>query len=334
MEEVDGIKKAAILMISLGPETSAEIMKMLPDSYIQKISYEIANIDYVKPEERESIIDEFMDMTQAREYILDGGIDYAKDLLNKALGPQRAKEVIDMLNQIQLREKPFDIARKADTAQLTTLLLSEHPQTVALILSYIQPEKAANVLAEFPEEEQVEIAERIGTMSGTTPAIIERIEKVIESKFSSFIENDTETVGGVNTLVEILNVVGRSTEKTIVGKLEETQPDLADEIKASLFTFEDIITLSNSDVQKVLRDVEHDDLVMALKGVSDSLREFIFGNVSSRAAESLKEDIDFLGPARLSAVEEAQQKIVSVIRRLDDQGEIYIRRGEQDAIVD
>jgi len=334
MEEVNGIKKAAILMISLGPETSAEIMKMLPDSYIQQISYEIANIEYVKPEERESIINEFMDMAQAREYILDGGIDYAKDLLNKALGPQRAKEVIDMLNQIQLREKPFDIARKADTAQLTTLLLNEHPQTVALILTYIQPEKAANVLAEFPEEEQVEIAERIGTMSGTTPAIIERIEKVIESKFSSFIDNDTETVGGVNTLVEILNVVGRSTEKTIVGKLEEIQPELADEIKASLFTFEDIITLSNSDVQKVLRDVEHDDLVMALKGVSDSLREFIFGNVSSRAADSLREDIDFLGPARLSAVEEAQQKIVSVIRRLDDQGEIYIRRGEQDAIVD
>ncbi|MEY8291435.1 flagellar motor switch protein FliG [Carnobacteriaceae bacterium 52-44] len=334
MEEVNGIKKAAILMISLGPETSAEIMKMLPDSYIQKVSYEIANIDYVKPEEREGIIEEFMDMTQAREYILDGGIDYAKDLLNKALGPQRAKEVIDMLNQIQLREKPFDIARKADTAQLTTLLLSEHPQTVALILSYIQPEKAANVLAEFPEEEQVEIAERIGTMSGTTPAIIDRIEKVIESKFSSYIENDTETVGGVHTLVEILNVVGRSTEKAIVNELEKTQPELADEIKASLFTFEDIVTLSNGDVQKVLRDVEHDDLVMALKGVSESLREFVFGNVSSRAAESLREDIEFLGPARLSVVEEAQQKIVSVIRRLDDQGEIYIRRGEQDAIVD
>src|SRR5699024_4790597 len=162
MEEVDGIKKAAILMISLGPETSAEIMKMLSDSYIQKISYEIANIEHVKPEERESIINEFMDMTQAREYILDGGIDYAKDLLNKALGPQRAKEVIDMLNQIQLREKPFDIARKADTAQLTTLLLSEHPQTVALILSYIQPEKAANVLVEFPEEEQIEILKEEG----------------------------------------------------------------------------------------------------------------------------------------------------------------------------
>lgn len=334
MEEVDGVKKAAILMISLGPETSAEIMKMLPDKYIQQISYEIANIDYVKPEERDSIIDEFIDMTQAREYILDGGIEYAKDLLNKALGTQRAKEVIDMLNQIQLREKPFDIARKADTAQLTTLLLNEHPQTVALILSYIQPEKAADVLAQFPMEEQAEISERIGTMTGASPAIIEKIEKVIESKFSSFIENDTENVGGVHTLVEILNVVGRSAEKTIIGELEKNQPELAEEIKASLFTFEDIVSLSNNDIQKVLRDVEHDDLVVALKGVSNELQETVFRNVSSRSAESLREDIEFLGPARLSVVEEAQQKIVAIIRRLDDQGEIYIRRGEQDAIID
>lgn len=334
LEELDGIKKAAILMISLGPETSAEIMKMLPDSYIQKISYEIANIDYVRSEEREEIIDEFIGMSQAREYILDGGIDYAKDLLNKALGPQRAKEVIDMLNQIQLREKPFDIARKADTAQLTNLLLNEHPQTVALILSYVQPEKAAEVLAEFPVEEQAAIAERIGTMSHTSPAVLEKIEKVIESKFSSYVENDTETVGGVNTLVEILNVVGRSAEKAIVEELEKNQPELVEEIRASLFTFEDIVNLSNNDVQKVLRDVEHDNLVMALKGVSDSLRDFVFDNVSSRAAESLREDIEFLGPARLSVVEEAQQEIVAVIRRLDDQGEIYIRRGEQDGIVD
>lgn len=334
MEEVSGIKKAAILMISLGPETSAEIMKMLPDSYIQQVSYEIANIDYVRPDEREEIITEFLDMYQAREYISEGGIDYAKDLLNKALGSQRAKEVIDMLNQIQLREKPFNIARKADTGQLITLLRGEHPQTVALILSYIQPEKAADVLMQFPEEEQIEIAERIGTMSGTNPSIIDRIEKVMENKFSNYIDNDTESVGGVHTLVEILNVVGRSTEKAIIGELEKTQPELADEVKASLFTFEDIVTLSANDVQKVLREVEHDDLVVALKGVSDQLRNFVYKNVSSRAAESLREDIEFLGPARLSVVEEAQQKIVGVIRRLDDQGEIYIRRGEQDAIID
>ena len=334
MEEVSGIKKAAILMISLGPEASSEIMKSLPDRYIQQVSYEIANIDYVKPEEREEIMTEFLDMYQAREYISEGGIEYAKDLLNKALGPSRAKEVIDMLNQIQLREKPFNIARKADTAQLSALLKGEHPQTVALILSYIQPDKAADVLGQFEEAEQVDIAERIGVMSGTNPSVIEKIEQVMETKFSSFIDNDTEAVGGVHTLVEILNVVGRSTERAIIEELEETQPELAEEIKASLFTFEDIVSLAPTDVQKVLREVDHDDLVMALKGVSDSLRDFIFSNVSTRAAESLREDIEFLGPARLSVVEEAQTKIVTVIRRLDEQGEVYIRRGEQDAIVD
>lgn len=334
LEGMDGVKKAAIFMISIGSEASAQIMKQLPDSMIQKVSYEIANIDHVSPKEREAIIAEFVDMSTAREYILDGGFDYAKDLLNKALGSQRAKEVIDMLNQIQLRERPFNIARKADTQQLTNLLLGEQPQTVALILCYMQSDKAATILAEFPLEKQTLIAERIGTITNTSPAIIEKIERVIESKFSSYIESDTETVGGVHTLVEILNSVGRSTEKAIVEELERSQPELAEEVKTSLFTFEDIVTLDKEDVQKVLRDVDHDDLVLALKGVSDELEKFIFENLSSRAVETLREDMQFLGPTRLSAVEEAQQKVVTVIRRLDEQGEIYIRRGDQDAVVE
>jgi len=333
MKEVDGLKKAAILLISLGSETAAKIMKNLPDSYIQKVSYEIANIDYVNPEERDVVINEFIEMSQAREYVIDGGIDYAKNLLNMAIGPQRAKEVIDMLNQIQLRERPFNIARKADPQQLTNLLLNEQPQTVALILCYMQPEKAAIILAEFPIELQSEIAERIGTITSTSPAIIEKIEKVIENKFSNYIENDLETVGGVRTLVEILNSVGRSTEKNIISVLEEKQPELAEEIKASLFTFEDIITLEKGDVQKVLRDVKNDDLALALKGVSDEIKSFIYTNLSTRAVETLKEDLQFMGPTRLSAVEEAQQRIVTVIRRLDEKGEIYLRRGEQDAII-
>ena len=333
MKEVDGLKKAAILLISLGSETAAKIMKSLPDSYIQKVSYEIANIDYVNPEERDTVINEFIEMSQAREYVIDGGIDYAKNLLNMAIGPQRAKEVIDMLNQIQLRERPFNIARKADPQQLTNLLLNEQPQTVALILCYMQPEKAAIILAEFPIELQSEIAERIGTITSTSPAIIEKIEKVIENKFSNYIENDLETVGGVRTLVEILNSVGRSTEKNIISVLEEKQPELAEEIKASLFTFEDIITLEKGDVQKVLRDVKNDDLALALKGVSDEIKSFIYTNLSTRAVETLKEDLQFMGPIRLSAVEEAQQRIVTVIRRLDEKGEIYLRRGEQDAII-
>ncbi|CZR02586.1 flagellar motor switch protein flig [Trichococcus palustris] len=333
MSEMAGLKKAAILLIALGTETSAEIMRLLPENVIQKISYEIANIDYVKPEERDAIMEEFLEMSQAREYIIDGGINYARNLLNKALGAQRAKEVIDTMNQIQLRERPFDIARKADPQQLTNLLLNEQPQTVALILCYMQPDKAALILSQFPLEMQSEIAERIGTITSTTPAVIEKIEKVIENKFSNLVDNEAETVGGVHTLVEILNSVGRSTEKNIITVLEKNQPDLANEIKSSLFTFEDIVTLEKSDVQKVLRDVNNADLALALKGVSEDIKQAIFQNLSARAEESLQEEMEFMGPARLSAVEEAQQKIVAVIRNLDEKGEIYLRRGEQDAVV-
>lgn len=330
---MSGIKKAAILLISLGAETSAEIMRLLPESYIQKVSYEIANIDYVNPTEREEILNEYLEMSQARQYVIDGGVDYAREVLNRALGAQRAKEVIDLLNQIQLRERPFNIARKADPMQLKNLLLSEQPQTVALVLCYMQPDKAAQLLSQFPLELQTEIAERIGTITRTSPAVIEKIEKVIENKFSSYIENDTETVGGVHALVEILNSVGRTTEKNIIEVLEERQPELADEVKANLFTFEDIISLNPSDVQKVLRHVDNDDLMLALKGVADDIRNFIFQNMSSRAVETIKEDMQFMGPARLSAVEESQTKIVAIIRSLDESGEIYIRRGDQDAII-
>lgn len=333
MDEMTGIKKAAVLLISLGAETSAEIMRLLPDGLIQKVSYEIANIDYVNPQEREQIVTEFLEMSQARQYVVDGGVDYAREVLNRALGAQRAKEVIDMLNQIQLRERPFNIARKADPQQLTSLLLNEQPQTVALILCYMQPDKAAQILNQFSLELQAEIAERIGTITRTSPTVIEKIEKVIENKFSSYVENGTETVGGVHTLAEILNSVGRTTEKNIIQVLEERQPELAEEVRAKLFTFEDITTLQDSDVQKVLRLVDNDDLMLALKGVADGIKEFIFKNLSSRAVETLKEDMQFMGPARLSAVEESQQKIVGVIRMLDEKGEIYIRRGEQDAII-
>ncbi len=333
MEEMSGIRKAALLLISLGAETSGEILRHLPDGMIQKVSYEIANIDFVNPTDRETILDEFIEMSQARQYVIDGGVDYAREVLNRALGAQRAKEVIDMLTQIQLRERPFNIARKADPMQLKNLLLNEQPQTVALILCYMQPDKAALILAQFPLELQTEIAERIGTITRTSPKVIEKIEKVIENKFSSYVENETETVGGVNTLVEILNSVGRGTEKNILHALDDRHPDLADEVRANLFTFEDITTLQNADVQKVLRLVDNDDLMLALKGVADEIRNYIFSNMSQRAVETMKEDMQFMGPARLSAVEEAQQKIVGVIRTLDESGEIYLRRGEQDAVI-
>lgn len=330
---MDGIRKSAILLISLGSEISSKVMKLLPESVIRKVSYEIANIESVSSEMRDEILNEFLETSIAQKYVLDGGFDYAKNLLNQSLGPQRAKEVIDVLSQIQLRERPFNIARKADTQQLINLLLNEHPQTIALIMCYVQPEKAATILSNFPPQMQVEIAERIGMIASTAPSTIERIERVIENKFSNFVESNTEAAGGVHTLVEILNSVGRSTEKNILLDLEKRQPELSNEVKASLFTFDDIITLDKLDVQKVLRFVDNNVLVLALKGTSDEIKEFIFSNLSSRAVENIQEEMQFMGPTRLSAVEEAQQKVVSVIRRLDEEGEIYITRGEQDDVI-
>ncbi|MFZ7120930.1 MAG: flagellar motor switch protein FliG [Eubacteriaceae bacterium] len=333
VKPINGVKKAAILLIALGPDTSSQILKLLPENMIQKVTYEIANIDYVEPYDREKVIEDFFNMASARKYILDGGIDYAKNLLTKALGGSRAKEVLDVLSQIQQREKPFAIARKADPHQLTNLMLNEHPQTIALIMCYMQADKAATVLSQFPAELQTEIAERIGTINRTSPSVIKRIEKVMENKFSTLIDNDAESVGGVKTLVEILNSVDRSTERTIIGDLEQSQPDLAEIIKANLFVFEDVVSLDKSSIQRILREVSNEDLVLALKGASEEVASIIFSNVSKRAADTLKEDIEFMGPVRLSTVEEAQHRIVGIIRRLEESGEIVIGRGEQDSII-
>lgn len=327
------VRKAAILLIALGPDISSSILKLLPDRLIQKVTYEIANIDYVEPYDRERVIDEFIEMASAREYILDGGIDYARNLLNKALGSQRAAEVLDVLNQIQQKEKPFAIARKAEPHQLYNLLINEHPQTVALILCYIQPEKAAIVLSQFPFELQTEIAERIGMISRTSPSVIKKIEKIMENKFSNILDSESETIGGIKTLVGILNSVDRSTERNIISNLEDKQPELAELVKSNLFIFEDIVTLDRSSVQRILREVSNEDLALALKGASEKVASVIFSNMSKRAADMLKEDIQFLGPVRLSTVEEAQFRIVGIIRKLDEAGEIVLGRGDQDSII-
>jgi flagellar motor switch protein FliG len=279
------------------------------------------------------VIEEFVEMASARQYILDGGIDYAKNLLTKALGTQRAMEIMDVLNQIQQKERPFAIARKADPHQLYNLLINEHPQTVALILCYIQPDKAAIVLSQFPSELQTEVAERIGMINRTSPSIIKKIEKIMEAKFSNIIDSESETIGGVKSLVDILNSVDRSTERNIIGNLETNQPDLAEIVKSNLFIFEDIVNLDRSSIQRILREVSNEDLALALKGASEKVVNVVFSNMSKRAAEMLKEDIQFMGPVRLSTVEEAQFKIVGIIRRLDEVGEIIIGRGDQDTVI-
>ncbi|WP_410744463.1 flagellar motor switch protein FliG [Clostridium neonatale] len=331
--KLSGVQKAAILFITLGPDASSGILKKLPEADIQKITYEIANITSVTPEQREEILNEFLQINKARDYIIEGGMDYAKQLLSKALGSQRASEILDKVSEATAQYRPFSIARKEDAHQLFNVIVSEQPQTIALILCYLQPDKAAQVMAELPEETQSEVAYRIATMNNTSPMVIKEIESVLEGKLSSVVRTEMTTIGGVETLVGILNQVDRTTEKNITEGLEREDAELADKVKSSMFVFEDIISLDDVSIQRILREVEASDLALALKGCSEEVAECVYRNQSKRAAASLKEDMEFLGPVRLMDVEKSQQKIVSVIRRLDDAGEIIISRGGEDAII-
>ncbi len=334
VEKLSGVQKAAILFITLGPEASAGIIKKLPEREIQKVTYEIANMSTVSAEQRQAILDEFLEMNQAKEYILEGGLDYARNLLAKALGTQRAAEILEKVTEITQQYRPFSIARKADAHQLMNVISNEHPQTIALILCYLQPDKAAQIMSELPVELQAEVAYRIATMNTIYPVVVKEIEEVLNDKLSNVIHNsETTIVGGVTSLVNILNQVDRSTERNITEGLEREDAELAEKIKESMFVFEDIITLDDVAIQRVLREVDNKELCLALKGASEQVANVIFKNQSKRAAATLREDMEFLGPVRLMDVEKAQQKVVSLIRRLEEAGEIQIARGGEDAII-
>lgn len=332
-QKLTGVQKAALLFITLGPEAASGIIKKLPEAEIQKITYEIANITSVGSEQRQEILQEFIEMNKAKDFLVEGGIEYARNLLSKALGPQRAMDILDKVTEATQQYRPFSIARKADAHQLLNIITNEHPQTIALILCYLQPDKAGQILSELPEDVQTEVSFRIASMNNTSPMVIKEIEKVLDSKLSSVVRSDMTVVGGVSTLVDILNQVDRTTEKNITEGLEKENAELAEKIKESMFVFEDIITLDDVAIQRVLREVETKELALALKGCSDEVTNAIFRNQSKRAAATLKEDMEFLGPVRLMDVEKAQQRIVSVIRRLDDAGEIVLSRGGEDAII-
>lgn len=332
-EKLTGIQKAALLFITLGPEASSNILNKLPMTEIQKITYEIANISSVTSEQRQAILEEFLEMNKAKDYLVEGGIDYARELLSKALGPQRASEILNKVAEASQINRPFAIARKADAQQLLNVINYEHPQTIALILCYLQTDKAAQIISELPDEIQSEVAYRIATMNTTSPAVIKEIEKVLDDKLSSIVKTETTVLGGIDTLVGILNQVDRTTEKNITESLEAEDSELAEKIKSSMFVFEDIITLDDVAIQRILREVENKELALALKGASEEVAGVIYRNQSKRAAASLKEDIEYLGPVRLTDVEKAQQQIVAIIRRLEDAQEIIISRGGEDALI-
>lgn len=331
-QELTGLQKAAVLMISLGPELSALLMKQLSQEDIEQISSTIANTPTVSPEQRKEVIEEFLQLDEAQQYILRGGVKYAREVLEKTLGPQKATEIIRKLTESS-KIRPFTFVRKSDPKQILNFINNEHPQVIALILSYLEPEQASVILSNLSPEQRVDIARRIATMERASPEVVREVETVLERKLSTVVGQDFAVAGGIQALVNILNRADRSTEKSILETLEQEEPELAEEIRKRLFVFEDIITLDNSAIQRILREVDLKDLTYALKGASEEVKERIFRNMSSRAGEMLREDMEALGPVRLREVEAAQQRIVQIIRNLDEAGEIIISRGGEDAII-
>ncbi|WP_342566813.1 flagellar motor switch protein FliG [Psychrobacillus sp. FSL K6-4046] len=331
-KELTGKQKAALLLISLGPEVSASIYKHLNEEEIERLTLEISGVKKVEPEIKEGIIEEFHHIALAQDYISQGGIGYARTVLEKALGSDHAQAIINRLTS-SLQVRPFDFARRAEPTQLFNFIQNEHPQTIALILSYLEPQQAGIILSSLPQEVQADIARRIATMDSTSPEVISEIESVLERKLSSTVTQDFTETGGVDAVVEVLNGVDRTTEKTILDALEIQDPELAEEIKKRMFVFEDIVTLDNRSIQRVIRDCENEDLILSMKVSSEEVKDIIFRNMSTRMAETFKEEMDIMGPVRLRDVEEAQSRIVSVIRRLEDAGEIIIARGGGDDII-
>ena len=331
-EGYNGVQKAAILLIALGPEKAATIFKHLKEEEIEELTLEIANTRSVTPQTKEDIMKEFYQICLAQQYIAEGGIGYAKELLEKALGPEAAQNVIMKLTA-SLQVRPFEFVRKTDPSQLLNFIQDEHPQTIAMILSYLAPGQSALVLGALPPEKQADVAKRIAMMDRTSPDVIKEVERVLERKLASLVNQDYTIVGGVDSIVSILGNVDRGTEKHIMESLEIEEPELADEIRKKMFVFEDILLLDDRAIQRVLREVDNADLELALKSTTEEVQNVVFKNLSKRLAAMIKEDMEFMGPVRMKDVEEAQQKIVGIIRRLEDSAEIVISRGGGDDIV-
>ena len=331
-EEITGVQKAAILLIALGPDKSSNVFKHLKEDEIEQLTLEIANTRSVSPAMKDAVLDEFYEVCLAQQYIAEGGIGYAKDLLEKALGSERAKDVIGKLTA-SLQVRPFEFVRKTDASQLLNFIQDEHPQTIALILSYLSSNQASAIISALSPEKQTDVAKRIAQMDRTSPDVIKQVEKVLERKLASLVNQDYTIVGGVDAIVEILNSVDRGTEKHIMETLEVEEPELADEIRKKMFVFEDILSLDNRAIQRVLRDVDNHDLALALKGATEEVQNVILNNLSTRLASMIKEDMEYMGPVRMKDVEDAQQKIVNIIRKLEDSAEIVISRGGGDEII-
>ncbi|MCH7904078.1 MAG: flagellar motor switch protein FliG [Armatimonadetes bacterium] len=325
-------KKAAIVLAVIGQDLASELIKHFSEDQIETLSLEMARLEKVSSDARNAIVEEFHELAMAQDFIAEGGVEAAKKLLNKAFGEEKADHMIKkIVNAMQV--VPFEFLKRADPQQLLTFIQHEHPQTIALVLAYMPMSQASLILSKLPTDLRVEVAERIALMEQCPPEVIREVESVFERKVSNVISQDLTQAGGTKSLVDLLNRVDRSTERLILEALTESNPELAEEIKNMMFVFEDIVTLEDRAVQTVLKEVEVKELATALKGTGRDVQDKIFANMSERATDMLKEDMEYMGPMKVRVVEEAQQKVVAVIRRLEEAGEIMIGRGEEEVLV-
>lgn len=327
MSNANPLRKAAILLMSLPEDDAGKVMARLSPKQVEAVSIEIAKLGLISSEEQDSAIKDFADASPDSIGAGAGGLDLAKSLVEKALG-KNAGTTIENVRQ-QIEAMPFGFLQKVDSQNLLTFIMDEHPQTIALILSHLQASQAASIISGLPSDRQLAVVRRIATMGQTNPEVIQEVEKGLEHRMSSVMSQQFENAGGVESVAEILNVTDRATERSLLENLAQEDPDLVEEIRRLMFVFEDIVKFSSKDVQTLLRNVESSQLAMALKGASEELKQKILGNMSIRASELLREEMEYLGPVRLSAVEQVQQQIVDVVRRLEDAGEITVNAGEE-----
>jgi flagellar motor switch protein FliG len=332
--EISGLRKAAILVLTLEQSIASDILKHLDDAQIEELSREIAGLGPVNQAMRDGVVEEFYQLALARSYADEGGWDYAKTLLSKSLPTDKATKIIDQVNQA-IQSAPFSFLQKAESDNLLTFIQDEHPQTIALILAHLKPTQASEILRGLPGQKQVEVVKRIANMEQTNPEVIKEVERGLEHRLSAMISQTFEKAGGVDTVAEMLNLADRATEKSIMEGLEAEDPDLVEQIRRLMFVFEDIMAVNDKGIQSMLKEVDNDDLALALKTASQELKDKIFKNMSERASQLIKEDMEYMGPVRVSDVEAAQQKIVDVVRRLEESGEIIVagRGGEKDLVV-
>ncbi|MEM1485253.1 flagellar motor switch protein FliG [Oscillospiraceae bacterium PP1C4] len=325
-------EKAAAIIIALGSENASQVYRYLREDEIEQLSLEVSKLERMSPEDMKDIVDDFYGLCITQKVITEGGVAYARDVLEKAFGMQQAVSLMERVSK-SLRTKAFDFIRKADYKNLLMMVQNEHPQTIALILSYARADQASQIIAELPKNIQIEIIERIANLDRASPEIIGIVESMLEKKFASIISVDLMELGGVNYIADIMNHVDRGTEKFIFDELKNSNPQLSDEIRKLMFVFEDIVFIDPIGIQRFIREVDSKDLAVALKAANEDVKNVIFQNMSQRMQETIKTDIQYLHNIRMRDVEEAQQKIVGVIRQLEEAGEIIISKGGKDEII-